>query len=272
MKLQTKPLESTDAISELKKQFFQSSTAPLDGMWHFGFAQYAKHYGFYKDDILVGYCCINDDGYILQFYLTPPAQSNASELFTLIAHNNNPVLGKVKGAFCSTAETNCFLYCLDNSPSIEVNSLMYQQIDASKIPENETLDMTLATQNQLDDFVKFAVESIGAPEQWLSGYFSGLIERNELWGYWINNILVASGECRLRDEHQTEYADLGMIVAPSERGKGIATRILKTLKNKTIDKGLKPICSTEHNNIGAQKAIRNAGFESSNRIVQFNFK
>ncbi|WP_272873082.1 GNAT family N-acetyltransferase, partial [Vibrio anguillarum] len=83
----------------------------------------------------------------------------------------------------------------------------------------------------MEQFVEFAATTIGAPEQWLTGYFGNLIDRKELFGYWSENELIATGECRLSDEYQTEYADLGMIVAQSQRGKGIATQLLKWLVN-----------------------------------------
>lgn len=270
--LKIKKIESLSQIYELKEQYYLLSTAPLDGMWHFGFVPMADHFGFYENNTLVGYCCINGEGYILQFYISPTAKTKGAELFTLIAQQNSAVIGNVNGAFVSTAEVDYLSLCLDNSSSFKVNSLMYQQDASCRVEENESIDMALATNNQLNDFVKFAVTNIGAPQQWLSGYFDKLIQRKELWGYWFNDKLVASGECRLFDDHQKEYADLGMIVAQSERGKGIATQVLKTLNRIAYKQGLKAICSTERDNIGAQKAIGHAGFLSSNRIVQFEFE
>jgi len=269
--LEIKTIESLDEVRELKKLYFSLATTPLDGMWHFGFVPMSEHFGFYENNILVGFCCINGEGYMLQFYLSPTATAQASELFTLISQQNSSVIGTVNGAFVSTAETHYLSLCLDNSSSFKVNALMYQQNTAQSVEAKEPLEMKLAQQDQLANFVEFASTNMGAPEQWLSGYFSNLIQRQELWGYWENDKLLATGECRLFDDYQTEYADLGMIVAESERGKGIATRVLHNLINKATAQGLKPICSTESSNIGAQKAMTRAGLVSSNRIIQFEF-
>ncbi|MEZ8194567.1 GNAT family N-acetyltransferase [Vibrio cortegadensis] len=269
--LEIKPLETLEAINELKKQYIEQSTAPLDGMWHFGFVPMSSHFGFYEGDALVGFCCINGDGYMLQFYLSQAAHTQARELFTLIAEQNSAVVGAIKGAFVSTAEPHYLSLCLDNSSSFKVNALMYQQV-APLVSEGSTgLELTLASQDQLSEFVEFAVSNIGAPAQWLSEYFSNLITREELWGYWKDVRLLASGECRLFDEHQTQYADLGMIVAELVRGQGIATRVLDRLVNLANERGLIPICSTESSNLGAQKAILRAGLEPLNRIIQVEF-
>ncbi len=62
-----------------------------------------------------------------------------------------------------------------------------------------------------------------------------------------------------------------MIVAQSQRGKGIATQVLQFLVASANERGLIPICSTESSNLGAQKAIKRAGLVAQNRIVQIEF-
>ena len=267
-----KSLSELTELTELKKAYFDSSIVPLDGMWHFGFAPMAKHFGFYVNKNLVGFCCVNDDGYLLQYYLQPEFQLFSQELFTLIAQQNSSIIGEVKGAFVSTSEPNYQALCLDNSATFKVNALMFQHNTKLANKNLEMIDMQLAGAEQLTDFVTFAAANIGAPEQWLTQYYGNLIERKELFGYWHKGKLLAAGECRLFDQYQTEYADLGMIVAQSNRGQGIAKKVLAYLINNATNQGLKAICSTESNNVAAQKAIAHAGFTSAHRIVQFEFK
>lgn len=269
--LKIKDIKNLSELSELKKAYFEQATAPLDGMWHFGFVPMARHWGFYVNNSLVGFCCINDDGYMLEFYLQPNLQTNSQELFTLIAEQNSSVIGHVKGAFVSTGEPNYFSLCLDSSSTFTVNALMYQQATKAVNEPHDSIEMDLAVKGQLVEFVQFASDNIGAPKEWLNGYYSNLIEREELLGYWNKGQLQAVGECRLFDEHQTEYADLGMIVSQSERGQGIAKKVLSFLVKYASNKDLKSICSTERDNIAAQKAIARVGFLPSNRIVQFEF-
>jgi predicted acetyltransferase len=269
--LEIKPIENLEEISSLKKAYFAQSTAPLDGMWHFGFVPMSAHFGFYEQETLVGYCCINGEGYMLQFYLASDAKTDAKELFTLITEQNSAVIGTVNGAFVSTAEPQYLSLCLDDSSAVTVNALMYKQAMNSNESKAAELELKLAQPEQLTTFVEFAATNIGAPEQWLTGYFGNLISRKELFGYWNEGELLATGECRLFDEHQTDYADLGMIVALSQRGKGIATQVLSWLINSANERGLTPICSTERGNLGAQKAIKSAGLLLLNRIVQIEF-
>jgi predicted acetyltransferase len=265
-------IESLSELSELKQAYFEQATAPLDGMWHFGFAPIAKHFGFYFNGHLVGFCCINEEAYMLQFYLQPDYQIHSQQLFTLISEQNSSVIGNVKGAFVSTAEPHYLSLCLDNSSEFKVNALMYQQANGADDKANKNVELQLATSEQLAEFVKFTAANIGAPEQWLNSYYGDLIARHGLFGYWNDMQLLAAGECRLFDHYQTEYADLGVIVSQLERGQGIAKGVLTVLVQYAANKGLTAMCSTESDNIAAQKAISSVGFISNNRIVQFEFK
>lgn len=270
--IKIRQLESLNELSELKQSYFAETTAPLDGMWHFGFVPMAKHFGFYFENNLVGFCCVNEESYMLQFYLRPDFHIYSQELFTLIAKQNNSIIGSIKGAFVSTAEPHYLSLCFDNSSIFTVNALMYQQSINTESEQHERVEMQLASLVQLDNFVQFAVINVGAPEQWLNNYYRNLIERNELFGCWDDEQLLAAGECRLFDHYQTEYADLGVIVSQFKRSQGIAKKVLNSLVEYASEKGLTAICSTESSNIAAQKAISQVGFDALNRIVQFEFK
>jgi len=270
--IQTIKIEAIEQLTELKQRYLDQTTAPLDGMWLCGFVPMASHFGFYDKKQLVGYYCVNDEGYLLQFYLRPDVQDQASQLFDAVLTQKNSPIGKINGAFVSTAEPQYLSLCLDSFSKFKVNSLMYQ-LDRNSIAtevQEPVLPMAVVKPEQLAEAVDFAKNAIGAPEEWLTGYFTNLINREELFGYWKDGRLLATGECRGYDVYQMAYADLGVIVEESTRGRGIATKVLKQLITIANGKGLKPICSTEKTNIGAQKAISRAGLFTANRIVKFD--
>ena len=268
--LEIRKLESTEPLLEMKHAYVQQATDPLDGMWLCGFVPMATHFGFYDEAELVGFCCANDQGYLLQFYLPPRHQNRSSHLFEEILKSTGSPIPKISGAFVSTAEPRFLSLCADHFSAFEVNALMYQlESPSSGHPHDASMALPVLEPAQLSEAVGFANAAIGAPENWLKGYYSNLIRRQELYGRWENERLVATGESRGFDYYQTECADLGVIVAESERGKGLATRILKQLVSMNEIRGLRSICSTEKGNLGAQKAIRRAGFFASHRILEF---
>ena len=71
----------------------------------------------------------------------------------------------------------------------------------------------------------------------------------------------SSGEC-IPSQKQPPYADLGMVVARSYRGRGLGSFLLTRLKKHCYEAGWKPICSCEASNRASKKAIEKAGFLS----------
>lgn len=269
--IRVKELNSQETVEGLRAEYIKLATAPLDGMWLCGFVPMASHFGCYDGDELVGYYCVNDEGYLLQFFMNENCRSQSSEVFSSIVSGDNVPTGKVVGAFASTAEPYYLSLCLDLFSRFDVNALMYQ-LGGNKVkkPKADVLPIKAVELSQLEEVVNFASANIGASKEWLTHYFSNLINREELMGVWETNSLVATGERREYDSHQTDYADLGVIVAKSKRGRGIATSVLTHLVEMNETKRLQSICSTEKTNFAAQRAITRAGFFASNRIIQFH--
>ena len=82
--------------------------------------------------------------------------------------------------------------------------------------------------------------------------------------------IVAAGEFR-PSALQAGVADVGMVVSAAERGRGLATAILKLLVRRAAELGLRAICSTEATNPAAQKAIERAGFTADHRLLDVRF-
>jgi GNAT superfamily N-acetyltransferase len=265
-----------EKLETLKSAYLANTTAPLDGMWLCGFLPLARHFGFYRQSGLIGYCCINADDYLLQFHMHDTETAAGSSLLARMLTGDFGPFPGIKGAFVSTAEPDFLSLCFDNFSSFKVNALMYQ-LDQNASPELDQgsdgsagLTLEPIESNQLPDTIEFGLRNLGAPEEWLTGYWSNLVERRELFGCWLNDELMGTGENRKFEQVQPGYTDLGVMVDQDQRGKGLATWILRQLVHQAEERGLKPMCSTERDNIGAQKAISRAGFVSRNRIIQFS--
>lgn len=259
-------LDRQEDLQPLKKAYFAQATGPLDGMWHFGFVSMARHFGFLEKGKLVGYCCVDSDGIMLEFYVMPNADIDPSNLFHLLCCDYSSEIGAVKGAVASTAEPLYLGNCLDHLAPAKVIATTFI---ATKLYTTD-LTMQLAKIEDLEDFVCFASANTQLPEDWISGYYANLINRKELWGHWNKGLLLASGECRLFDRHQCDFAELGVIVSMFERSKGLATKVLGFLTQQAESNNLRSICSTETSNIAAHKAILNAGFCVNNKILKFD--
>tara|TARA_R110002096_G_scaffold397929_3_gene593899 strand:- start:686 stop:1483 length:798 start_codon:yes stop_codon:yes gene_type:complete len=256
---------TAEQTAAMQQTFWSQATAPLDGMW-LSFASMADHYAISHGDTVIGYCAINSEQKLLQFFVVPGHDTGV--IFEVLIKEVN-----VTGAVVSTAEPHYLSLCLDKQTSLSVNALMYHVLDDSTtepatFPEGS--DFKPVTSDQLETAVEFAHQALGADKGWLTGYYTERIAGEELIGLWQGDTLIAAGECRPCKE-QPKYADVGMVVSPDYRTKGLATNILRELILMSHRKGLKPICSTEQGNIAAQKSITRAGFVSQHRILDIAF-
>lgn len=271
--MQIERIESLNALEDLKQRYLRQTTAPLDGMWLNGFVPEAAHYGFREGEQLRGYLCVNDDGYLLQFFVDSSYRAEEAALFDHAVARGASAAGTIKGAFVSTAEPHALSLYMDHFKAFEVNALMYQLDESRAAPgaaPDDSSRLVPLTAAQLPRAVAFAMAEIGAPREWVTGYYTNLIERGELYGWWSDDQLIATGESRRREELRPAHADLGVVVAQSHRGRGLATTILEALISRNEREGVISICSTERDNRAAQKAITRAGFVARNRVIRFD--
>jgi len=252
-------------LADMKRQHLEQLTAPLDDMWAY-FIAAADHYSIIIGNKTIGYCAVNSEQKLLQFY-------------AIGAYDLHPVFGEllsqlsVTGAVVATSDSQLLSLCMDHQKSVAVNTLMYHMDKKTPIEEPAFPMGAQFKAVKTEDFaiaVDFAVDTLAVDRNWLEGYFSDLIKDEKLFGLWQGGALIATGECRASDM-QKPYANVGMVVSKNHRRQAIATNILRRLIHLCNEKGLKPICSTEAGNIGAQKAIVKAGFSSHHRILDIIF-
>ena len=106
--------------------------------------------------------------------------------------------------------------------------------------------------------------------EWIEAFLHERLDREELFALYDQQTLVATGEC-IPSQKQTPYADLGMVVAQSYRGRGLGSAMLTHLKQHCYEAGWKPICSCAADNHASKKAIEKAGFISEHRMVKVLF-
>jgi len=252
-------------LSGLKTKYRATATAPLDGMWE-TFSGMADQFSISDGSGCIGFCAVGEEKKLLQFFV--PAPANAPAAFSQAIDQLS-----IAGAVVSTAEPTFLALCMNRRKSVSDQAIMYHLADGAEYAAAKFPDGTAF--RKMNDYdlkaaTNFAAVTIGADTGWLESYFGGLIGRGELYGLWQGDTVVATGECR-PSATQPAFADVGMIVGTSHRGKGIATNMLRQLISESSALGLKPICSTECSNIAAQKAISKAGFTAYHSILEIVF-
>ena len=252
-------------LDDLIGAYRQSLSAPLDGMWEH-FTHTADHYAIKLGAKIWGYCAVNAEHNLLQFSVDTAA--DARQIFSDLLTELN-----VTGATLASFETHALALCMDQQKSVSVNACLYQMppercVDPASFAAGDSFKLVGA--DDIAAAIAFAVETLGMNEGWLNGYFGDLVQKEQLNALWRGGKIIATGECRV-SESQRPFADVGMVVGSECRGQGIATNVLRALGRLCEDRGLKAICSTDRDNIPAQKAIAKAGFVCHHRMLAFGF-
>ena len=254
-----------EEIEYYRQTYYEEILAPIDGMWEMLFYAGAESYLINLDGKSIGYCKIDEAKCLYLVYLE---QLHKIEIDQFI--NELIATKKVSSAKMASSEPLSFNACLSRANSVTLDTFLYQYPNELKpnlkITENQRFVLAASKDKQITlDFFK---AHANFDDQF--GYTDRLLSRSELYFLYENDKLVATGECRLSDS-QPNYADVGMIVNTSERGRGLATLMLNLLVDVGLKKGRKLICSTTHDNPASQIAIYRSGFISMHRIYQMTF-
>lgn len=259
---------SPQDLADLRRDCLASYGAPQDGMWE-AFTAMSHHREILSARGRAGYFCVNEEGSLLQFYLAPPFENLATEIFSAIVSRD-----EVLGAMVSTADPLFLGLCLDRQEEVHVHTRLYQdhRRGESRLEEGAETSFDVVEPGELETIAALQRQSLDQDlGDWLVEYLENLIARGELYALRIGGEIVATGEARVSDT-QPPFADLGVITMRAHRRGGLASHVLVRLKQRCYDRELVPICSTTVDNVAAQRAIVTAGFVSRHRLLQVAFR
>lgn len=249
--------DNTDAIHHLRSKLYQKLSAPIDAMWELLYIGSSQHYFIESNNTVIGYCCINDEGSLLQIFLLEAYNSKMEVVIKALIASK-----LITSASLSSNEPISFNTCLALSKSIKVDTFCFQHTN-TPIDVAPTLKVELATSDDIPAVKAFLKEQVGMDDTF--GYTENLVSRKEIFLVKEAGVIIATSERRMSDS-QAEIADLGIIVNKDFQGKGIATQVMQLQVNRVLKANRKPICSTTLNNIAARKAIEKSGFYCTNII------
>jgi len=259
-------LERSDVIQQLRDDYSRTLVAPMDGMWENAVIAQATFWDIQDRERHAGYFCLDSDNYLLRFHLVDDYQAQAQDIFRLIVSAYD-----VKHAIASTIEPLYFSLCLDVGKSSALHSYLFR--DDKRVELSSGLSDSIfrkADKGELGDIARFYRAHTEGSGEWIEAFLRERLDRGELFVLYDRQVLVATGEC-IPSRTQPPYADLGMVVAQSYRGRGLGSSMLIHVKNHCYEAGWTPICSCAADNHASKRAIEKAGFISEQSMVTITF-
>lgn len=259
-------LEHSDAIQQLRDDYLRTLIAPMDGMWESTVIAHATFWEIQDREQRAGYFCLGSSQDLLRFHLWENYLDRAQEIFHWLLSTHS-----IQHAMTSTIEPLYFSLCLDVQRNITLHSYLFRDNQPRDLSSGLSKSLfRKAEKRELDELVRFYQANTEGSGEWIEPFLNAHLNREEVFVLYDQHTLVAVGEC-IPSQKQPPYADLGMVVARSYRGRGVGSFLLTQLKNHCYEAGWKPICSCEASNRASKKAIEKAGFISEQRIVKITF-
>jgi len=259
-------LEHSGVIQQLRDDYLGALIAPMDGMWESAVIAHAIFWEIRVSEQHAGYFCIGSDTVLLRFHLGENYLDRAQEIFRWIVSTYG-----IQHAIVSAIEPLYFALCLDLQTSLTLHSYLFR--DHRRIDLSSGLSKDVfrkAEASELESILCFYRANTEGSGEWIEAFLNARLTREELFVLYDQHTLVAAGEC-IPSQKQPPYADLGMVVARSYRGRGLGSFMLTQLKKRCYEAGWKPICSCEVANRASKRAIERAGFVSEQRMVKVAF-
>ncbi len=251
------------SLSHLKENWKKSLSAPQDGMWE-ALTGYAQHWEIQYKNQSVGYACVKDQNWLLQFFVLPEWLHQGEVIFQEFIQQQ-----KIEKALIGTNNPLCLSIAMHHQKSTQIHTYLFSDFIKTRSIEREGR-LKKAESSDLERLVEFCYQSMGAPKEWLTGYVNGLIQKGEIFAFEKGNEILGTCEVR-KSESDHQIADIGMVVSPFHRRQGLGTFLLGKAKEIALEWNRSPICSCEKDNIGSLKSIQKNGFRSIHQMLLLEF-
>jgi GNAT superfamily N-acetyltransferase len=261
-----RPLVDPEVIRSLRMRYLRTLAAPADGMWEGAVIAQAAWWELQEDGRQVGFFCLDADRTLLRFHLLDDYQARAQAIFLRVATTQ-----RIQRAIAGTNEPGYFSLCLDIQRGITPHSYLFRDGGGDvPAPDLGPDSFRKADQGEFAALVHFYQENATGAGEWIGPFLRERLASGELFVLYERERLVATGEC-IPSPYQPPCADLGMVVARAERGRGLGTAMLGHLKQHCYAEGWRPICSCAADNVASKRAIEKAEFVSEHRMVTMDF-
>ncbi|MEZ4773541.1 MAG: GNAT family N-acetyltransferase [Bacteroidia bacterium] len=251
----------------LKEEFYQTLSAPQDGMWH-AFTEQASQWEIYAENKLSGYFCLNESGQLLGAYLKDNLLTSAPEIFASILREH-----KITEAVVGTNNPLFLSLCMDHAKSAFTHTLLYrdhQKISISLPLPVSNANFRHASPEDADRLKVFFTENIQTDLDWYDEYVKQLLSKGEIYLLELNDDIIGISEIR-KSKAQSDFADVGMLVSEKHRRQGLGAYLLASAKAVCYRYGVTPVCSCKFENEGSRHAIEKVGFISKHRMLKVRF-
>lgn len=204
----------------------------------------------------IAYVVVNN-GQLVEFFVAPDYARQITTFFNEAIDTTGATQ-----VLCKSFDTQLLFAALSRPAMVTSIGLLFRRIAEPSFEPQPALTFRSATPEDIATIARLD-----------GGFFDGTEEIQNYADVDGLDILTSNGEivgCGIATpviEGRTAI-DVGMWVAPNHRGRGYGTHIIAYLKDRCLQRGLRPICGCDATNLASYRALNAAGFVSEHRLLQ----
>lgn len=205
-----------------------------------------------------GYCLMGADGVLVELELDPLVCPVEADAFAGLVERL-----ALRSALCFSFDSSLLARCGERGWRAEPEGVLFRDlVDDPGPAAGDGLVLRPATAGDVESILPHregVFESDEECRQWVAQGSVSVLERE---GVFLG-VGVLTRVWPTRPEH-----DVGVMIHPDHRGHGHATRVLRMLKRRCLDAGLRPTAGCAVDNVPSLRALRRAGFESRHSLMR----
>ena len=207
----------------------------------------------------VGYCLKSEDGYAAELDLQRCVWPDKAEIFAALADRI-----ELPGARCFSFDSLLLGLCIERRWAAALEGLLFRDLLDERGPtRHQSLGLRPATAADLESILPHREGVFETEEECREWVARGHVSVLEKGGAFLG-IGLLTRVWSTRPEH-----DVGVMVHPEHRGQGYASHILRELKRRCLDAGMRPTAGCAAQNVASSRALRRAGFASQHSLFRF---
>ncbi len=263
-----KIIKSEDNLDEFRNLYFDSISEPQELFLELLINPYkelnknpSQKYLIRIKDIDIGYCIVNNEHIILEFYLIDNYIPICEEIFKLIL-----IKLSTRKAFCKSFDNIFLKCCITYQKRLKLEGVLFRDMIEKNVDlPHPNLYLRIG---ESKDFTQLSLFKEGFFEN--DGELKVFLDSKSLFCLLIDDEIIGCGIFSRIIKNRPDF-DIGMVVHPKYRRKGFGTYIINHLKNYCLENNWRPICGCAIENIGSRRTLEKAGFISKHNLIQFEF-
>lgn len=245
--------------SKLRRAYLDSLSEPQE-LYIDQLVAAGHTYSLSIDGEEVGYGVVAERN-VVEFYVDDRGLATMTALFRLLVASSEST-----GALCKTSDTRMMAAAASEPARTRTSGYLFRSIREHGFVDYPNIRPRVGT--------TIDVESVLSIHD---GFFSN---RSEIERY------ITAGQMYLYESAAGDLlgcgiltrfvpdrgaVDVGMVVAPAHRRRGIGSQIVAHLKHCCLEVGDRPICGCSADNEASRRALENAGFATAHSLIEFTY-